>query len=361
MYRDNDPYHGIVIVVDIEPYNGRVEADPTAPVHVPTELVRAAVNDARSPVPVEVHRSVALSVARGSEKTARLRLERLARVVMATGQVDSPAAVWSTDWATLPVEVYESLDRSIGAVWGSASTRNAMRDSVRAVVRGCRDAGLMEHGPAMVALSALQPEKIGRDEDKQARGHVDAARVKAAFEALAADSSATARRDSALIALLVGAGLRRGEAVMLDLSDVDAARETLVVTGKGGVVRSVPLAPGVRRALTAWLAVRGDDAGPLLTPMSKAVPRVAVVETGRRLSVDAVAAAVRRRFIGESEAVRPHDLRRTFVGDLLDSGADLSTVSKIVGHSNPATTAGYDRRGIATRRAAVERLSVPFV
>ena len=288
-------------------------------------------------------------------------LERLARVVMASGAADDAAAVWSTDWTKLPTEAYEELNRGIGQTWSAPSTRNAMRDSVRAVIRGCRDAGLMSHDDATVALNALHPEKLGRDAEKQARGHLDAETVKEAFEGLAADPSPTARRDAALIALLVGAGLRREEAVTLDLGDLDAAHETLVVTGKGGVVRSVPLAPGVRRAVQAWLEVRGDGPGPLLTPMSKTVPRVAVVDPGHRLSVNAVAAAVKRRFGGQDQGVRPHDLRRTFVGDLLDAGADLSAVSKIVGHVNPATTAGYDRRGLAAQRAAVEKLSVPFV
>ncbi|GAC78784.1 Site-specific recombinase XerD [Gordonia malaquae] len=345
--------------MDIEVYEGVDGDDLIAPAHVPAAVVRAAVDDARSPVPTGVHRSVALAVARGSEKTAKLRLERLARVVMATGQVDSPVAAWSTDWSALPSPAYESLDRSIGQTWGAASTRNAMRDSVRAVVRSCRDAGLMTHDRATVALSALRPEKIGRDEEKQARGHLSAETVRAAFAAMAGDESPTARRDAALIALLVGAGLRREEAAALDLADLDTARETVVVTGKGAVVRSVPLAPGVRRAIVAWLDVRGEDDGPLLTPMSRTVPRVA--ETGRRLSVNGVAAAVKKRFSGEDEAVRPHDLRRTFVGDLLDAGADLSSVSKIVGHTSPQTTSGYDRRGIEARRAAVEKLSVPFV
>ena len=347
--------------MDIEVYDGVVAADLTAPAHVPAAVVRDAVADARSPAPVGVHRSVALAVARGSEKTARLRMERLARVVMSTGQVDSPTAVWSTDWTQMPTEGFEQLDRSIGQTWGTASTRNAMRDSVRAVVRECRAAGLIGHDAATAALNAMRPEKLSRDEEKQARGHISASEVKAAFEALAGDPSPTARRDAALVALLVGAGLRREEAVSLDLDSLDGARETLVVLGKGGVVRDVPLAPGVRRAVSEWLDVRGDAAGPLLTPMSKQVPRVAVIDADRRLSVNSVAAAIRRRFSGETQAVRPHDLRRTFVGDLLDAGADLSAVSKIVGHANPATTAGYDRRGVAARRAAVERLSVPFV
>lgn len=332
----------------------------TAPIPAPRvarEAVESALEDARLPRPAILHDSVALTVRHTkSPATARLRLERLARVLMVTDpSITSPEQAWSQNWFGLTAQGAHDLDTAIRNNWQSPSTRNAMRDSIRAVIREARLAGAINTDTKETLLSALRIEDLPRDTEKQARGHILASRVKEVFQQLAEDPSPTARRDTALVALLVGAGLRRAEVSSLNLEDLDEHLESVVVRGKGRVVRDVPLAPGVRRAIRTWLQIRGTDSGPLLTPMTRTVPREPVL---RRLSSNTVAQVVARRFGSE---VRPHDLRRTFTGDLLDSGADLSTVAKVLGHASTQTTAGYDRRGFATRRDAVEKLNVPVV
>ena len=66
-----------------------------------------------------------------------------------------------------------------------------------------------------------------------------------------------------------------------------------------------------------------------------------------------------RAKLTQLESFSPHDLRKTFCSDLLDAGIDIVTVQKLAGHSSPATTAKYDRRGEDVKRLAVERLSIP--
>lgn len=152
-------------------------------------------------------------------------------------------------------------------------------------------------------------------------------------------------------------GLWRAEAVALDLADYNAENGQLTIrAGKGHKDRTAFATNGTADALAVWLRVRGTEAGPLFLPINKGGKM-----TMRRMTDQAVLYLLRRRATEAKVAVfSPHDLRRAFISDLLDAGADIATVQYLAGHANVQTTARYDRRGEAAKRRAVELLHVPY-
>jgi len=173
------------------------------------------------------------------------------------------------------------------------------------------------------------------------------------------DSSPAGIRDAALTAVLYGAGLRRSESVGLDLADYNVETGELASRGaKGRKDRLGYATNGSADALKDWLVVRGDDPGPPLFCSIGKGGRITV----RRLTDQAVLHVLKKRAVQASVAsFSPHDLRRSFISDLLDAGADISTAQQLAGHSNVQTTARYDRRGEVTKRKVAELLHIPYL
>lgn len=179
----------------------------------------------------------------------------------------------------------------------------------------------------------------------------------ALMDACARDDGPAGVRDAAMICLMYAAGgLRRAEVVGLDRADYDPETGALRVRGKGAKERLVYVDNGPEDALKDWLVIRGDDEGPLFLPINKGGAL-----QWRRMTDQAVYNLLRKR-AGEAvvESLSPHDLRRSFISDLLDAGADISVASQLAGHASVQTTARYDRRGEAAKKRATGLLHVPY-
>ncbi|HLC06249.1 MAG TPA: site-specific integrase [Anaerolineales bacterium] len=171
-----------------------------------------------------------------------------------------------------------------------------------------------------------------------------------------ADPSPAGPRDAALFGMGAYAGLRIAEAAGLSVSDYDLEAKSLRIIGKGSKERLVFVNGGTSDALEDWLSLRGAEFGPLFCPVGKG-------GTIRHSSISTTALqkvlAKRQRQSGVANFTW-HDLRRTCIGEDLDAGVDLATVQAKVGHSDPRTTARYDRRGARAQIDAAAKRHMPY-
>ena len=153
-------------------------------------------------------------------------------------------------------------------------------------------------------------------------------------------SAPLALRDTALIELLYGAGLRIAEVVAITLADLQLGRGEVKVTGKGDKQRVALFGAPCRRALESYLSDGRPALVALATPSSSALfmnrNGGALGERGARARLDDIARAA-----GLPEAFHPHTLRHSFATHLLDGGADLRVVQELLGHESLGTTQVY--------------------
>lgn len=200
---------------------------------------------------------------------------------------------------------------------------------------------------------AIDIKPIKGEGPAQAAGRaITTGEFNALLDACTHDLTAAGVRDAAILGLAIRCGLRRAEIASLEITDYNQVEQTIMVKGKGNKTRVVHVAPGVDVVLADWLAVRGDASGRLLLAVNKG-GRIEGTGITDAAIYDAMAKRAQQAGVKQFS---PHDGRRTFAGDLLDAGADISTVQQLMGHADPRTTAGYDRRGERAKRAAVNRL-----
>jgi integrase len=275
------------------------------------------------------------------------------------GALNLSAAVLSLgrcDHHTLPWWLLRKAHTNALRAWllqnRSAATGNKVLSAVRGTLRAAWDLDQLDTDAYMKAISI---KAIPGSRPDQAAGRALApGEFSALLRVCAADRTPAGVRDAALLGLGVLAGLRRAE--LAGLRAEDYKEGVLWVRGKRNKERTVPVAAGVSDALADWLHLRGDWLGPLFT---------VILKSGAIQPAGISEAAIYKIFQKRADQAgvntfSPHDLRRTFAGDLLDAGADIATVQKLMGHASVSTTAGYDRRGERAKHTAIGKLHMAW-
>lgn len=146
-------------------------------------------------------------------------------------------------------------------------------------------------------------------------------------------------RDIALLELLYGTGARVSEASGLDVDDIDLDGRTVLLRGKGGKERLVPLGGVAADAMDAYL-VRGR---PALAIRGPGTPRLLLNTRGAPLSRQSAWEVISRAAQAAKVVASPHTLRHSFATHLLERGADIRVVQELLGHASVTTTQVYTR------------------
>ena len=164
-------------------------------------------------------------------------------------------------------------------------------------------------------------------------------------------------RDHAMLAMLIGCGLRRGELLGLAMESVQQREDHWVIVdlvGKGGHVRTVPIPLWVKLAVDAWTKAAGITEGRVFRAINKA-GRVWGDGMSPKVLWDVVRAAARRAGI---ENLAPHDLRRTCARLCHLAGGELEQIQFLLGHVSVQTTERYLGWKQKLRCAVNDRLGI---
>ncbi|HRP61788.1 MAG TPA: site-specific integrase [Phycisphaerales bacterium] len=294
----------------------------------------------------------------GSQRTVAQSLDVVAKVLT----TDTKADRFRIAWHQLGASAVHGLREALAKGYMPA-TVNKMLSCVRGVLTTCHRMELMtdaQHEAAAVPNVPMiyhpEPADVGMVGDEE---------VGALLNVCARAATPGNLRDAALLAILLNTGLRRAEAIALDRADYRVLRSgseivaaTLLIRGLiSAHHREVVLAARSIELIEPWLAVRGDQPGPLLLPVNKSG-----VISHRRLTDQAIYDIIRRLAV---RAHLPHittrGIRRSYVASLIASGLPVEEVAPLCGHASWLTTESYQNlaREIAGRPLKLLRQFAP--
>jgi integrase/recombinase XerC len=203
--------------------------------------------------------------------------------------------------------------------------------AVRSLYRWLAEEGRVTHNPAALVSSPRLPKHLPRVPTiEEVHVMLDGPRpARAAFP----------ERDRLILELLYGCGIRNSELVGIDLEDVRASEETILIRGKGKKERYVPFGAAVARAREAYLPLRRE----VLVQAGQSSTALLINRRGGRLTTRSVGRITKALAVasGLPPEIHPHTLRHAFGTHMLEEGADLRAIQEMLGHARLSTTERY--------------------
>ncbi len=248
---------------------------------------------------------------------------------------DRTLAPEQLDAASLTAYLEQLADRGL-----AVSSQRRHLATLRGLAREMVDEEIIAHDPAPAIKLRPHPRKLPRTLSR-----LDVENLINAIDV----SSARGLRDRAMLELAYGCGLRVTELVSLQLHQVNLGARVVVVLGKGGKERMVPLGSAAIRALKSYLHRRDEILNPTGDGKraTKKVPRrtnaVFVTRLGRAMTRQGFFKGLKQWASIDPRLswMSPHTLRHCFATHLLEGGADLRAVQEMLGHSDISTTQIY--------------------
>lgn len=208
-------------------------------------------------------------------------------------------------------------------------------------------------------LARVQQVKDVENHTLPSGRHIEFLEIQAMFYEAAQTENVTRRyRDLAILTLLYGTGMRRSEVAKLQVTDYNRrVGEFHLKATKRGKERKVYVTGAAKRYIDNWLDIRGAQDGAFFWRCHKS----------GRLITEGISAQSVYNLVkhwaqqAELDNVEPHSFRRTYIGELLDSGVDIATIAQNVGHADVNTTRRYDRRGERAQMDSAKKVEMPDI
>jgi integrase/recombinase XerC len=216
--------------------------------------------------------------------------------------------------------------------------------SIRSWFKWLARCGCVEHNAASLVATPRLPKHLPRVPSIEQMNRV--------VDSVREDVASWPARDTAILELLYGCGIRNAELTGLDLNDIQWANEVILIRGKGKKQRLVPLGDAAAQALRAYLTERSARLAAADQPHGPTTPALFLNLQLRGLSKPGGQARLTTRSVGRivkriailrglSAEVHPHTLRHAFGTHLLEEGADLRAIQELLGHERLSTTQRY--------------------